>query len=202
MTEAPEIDLHAALAEQTETKAPGTSTGPGWTFDEADEQTFEQPAAPGANATGSENFMQNDGRSTKEKLAQPRVPDEVKRASAQTATAALDSLLSMTCVPLIDRKIRKRLTEEEMDKGASLEDRKDEELNDEELRIKNKFTRLMKLRDHKIKNIDLSSKETTNIETAFYNYFKIKDIAMPPEWLLYLALGSVIIDRGIEVITD
>lgn len=206
MTDTTEIsDLHAALAQSTESKAPGTSAGPAWTFDETEGEFQAQTAETQNNQSGSnasDNFLKGDDRPASERLAKPRVPDEVKRASAETATAALDSLLGMVCVPLIDRKIRKRFTEEEMDKGAALEDRKDEELSDEDLRIKNKWNRLMKLRDHKIKNVDLSAKETKNCETAFYNYFKIKDIAMPPEWLLYISLGSIVIDRVIEAVTD
>lgn len=196
-----EINLHAALAEQTEQKTPGTSTGPAWNF-EQDEQIAAEAEESAATDGGKDDFLRTDNRPAGERINKPRVPDEVKRASAETATAALDSLLSMTCVPLIDRKIRKRLTEEEMDLGFNLEDKKDDELNDEELRIKNKFTRLMKLRQHKIDNVELSTKEIKNVETAFYNYFKIKDIAMPPEWLLYISLGSIVIDRVIEVVTD
>lgn len=199
-------DIFAALNQPTEHKAPGSTATLGWNFDD-DESNGPQSGGPSPEpATGSgkadNEFLRSDERPAAERLKAPRVPDEVKRASAQTATAAVDSLLTMACVPLIERKMRKRLTEEELDKGPDLEDRKDEELQDEELRIKKKWMRTMKLREHKLREIPLNSKEEKNLETAFYNYFKIKDIAMPPEWLLYISLSSILIDRVIEVVTD
>jgi len=191
-----EDNLLDSLAAETEHKEPSTFTNKSWNFEEVD----EDPEAASENADEPGKKDKHDQIANN--LKKPKVSDEEKRISAETATAALESFLEMLCVPLINRKFNKKLTIEEMDKGEANEYKAIETLTPGDQAIQQKFNAIMKKRDAKIKNIAFDTKETNRTEKIFYNYFKIKDIAMPPEWLLYVGLGNTIADRVIEVVTD
>ena len=203
--------VHERLAQAVETKAPEAAPVQTWFADESDINNNPAPSgapkqeqAPGNTQTETKAADGLGAQSEKTGSA-AKITDAVKRASAETATLMYDQLLTVVCNIRINAKFKKRFSDEErarvIDKDLEFtEIEKLENQKDKDLAAK--WHRLLKVRDKKIKEIPLSEQETKRHEDAFYNYFKIKDIALPPEWLLFGNLIFTTIDRVIETELD
>lgn len=186
-------NLHDALAQATEYKNPSQEKS-AWDFSNLDESQDNQEENENIENKGPE----------KPKNAPQKVSDEVKRDSARTATVLFSQLIEVTGTFAINQKFKKKLSPEEKQRiiESDLEDKLLDEIDEADRILKKKFDRLLKQRDKKIKAIPLSNEEEKRCENSFYEYFKIKDISMPPEWMLGFTLGTILIDRTIEVVAD
>lgn len=209
-TEVKEQSLHEKLAQATEYKEP-TGTTESWFASENEINDIPSPTGtPNTNTTilkePTEQTSTTQTQSqTKEAASGTKVPDAVKRASAETATLMWDQLLSVLGAWRVNSNFKKKFSEAEQTiiLEKNLEDVPEENLTDPvEKTLHSKFHRLLKKRDQKMKNIPLSEDEKSRHEDAFYQVFKIKDIALPPEYLLYANLGFTLIDRIIETEVD
>ncbi len=187
------------LRKPTEYKEPGKASGPAWDFNNTEAETDapqEEKKAEGEPAAQGE-------RKTN------KIPDEVKKASAETATLMFDELLQMMCKPVLYHKHKKKFTEEEREAISEhdLQDKDLAQITDEKQQIlKKKWDRHYKKLEQKLLNIPLSKKpsndEYNRVYVSFYNYFKATDTALSPGWLMAFTFSSLAIDRGIEVFTD
>jgi hypothetical protein len=196
-------DLHAALSEATEQKAPtGDNNTGAWDFNKVEPETT--PTEPPIQSTSPTDSTPEKPNPAAEPKGPGKVSDDVKRASAETATLMFDEFLQLTGNFAVNTKFKKKITPEEQKRilEKDLEDADFDLLEEADRILKKKFERLLKNRDRKLKGIALDDPEKKRCFTSFYNYFKIKDIAMPPEWLLSFTLGSIVIDRTIDVMAD
>ena len=174
------------------------NSGPGWAFNKTGEIEDPEPNEPETRE------REQTERDAADKIKNPKIPDAVKQASAETAALMWDELLQMIGVPIVNYKFSKKFTDAE--KAAVME--KDiefkafEDIEPELQYLKHKWTSNLKKRDAKILNIPLNENETKRVKTAFYNHFKVTDTAMSPGWLLAFTLTSILVDRTIEVATD
>lgn len=195
--EEPVVDLHAALSEATETKAPqADKASDAWDFSKVDSAT-ETVAEPGTEEPAKKE-------EAKEPKASAKVSEEVRKASAETATMMFDQLLQLTGNFAVNNKFKKKLTADEQKRvlEKDLEDCELDALEEEDRILKKKFDRLIKNRDKKIKNIPLDADETKRCETSFNQYLKEKNIEVPSEYLLAFTLITILADRTIEVYAD
>lgn len=197
VTQTQEQDLHSALEEATETKPPiDNATGAGWDFTKVttdEKETIDDKKPDTEERKGEEKSKPGE-----------RVPDTRKKLSAETATLMWDQFLQLVGNARVNSVFKKKLTPEEKERilTEDLEDKKLDEVEESDKVLKRKFDRLLKKRDAKIKNIPLNPTEWENHVKAFYNYFKVKDIELPPEWALAFTLGGTLVDRVIEVEAD
>jgi len=196
-TEGTATSLHDKLRQQTETKAPSANAQSLSWMPEGDE---------GINtATETIEETKTTEPTTAPASKKEMVPDSVKRASAETATLMYDQLLTVFGSFRVNTKFKKRFSIEEMMQvnDLDLEHTPIENLtSDVDKQIHIKFNSLLKKRDKKIAKLPLDDYETKRITDSFYHVFKLKDIAMPPEYLLYANLAFTFIDRAIETEID
>lgn len=196
--------IHEALSAPTETKAPQQQNASTlWDWDKAEETPPPPPntnhTAPPPNTPPGEPKTEAEAPKGSEKVS-----DTLKKQSAETATLMWDQFLQLAGNARVNSKFKKKFTKEESQKiiEHDLEDTKYNDVEEEDKVLKTKFDRLLKKRDRVILNIPLNEKEYKNHVAAFYNYFKVKDIEMPPEWALGFTLGATFIDRSIDIEFD
>jgi hypothetical protein len=192
---AADSDLHAAMGAPTEQKAPTlNSASSNWNFSD---EPIEEEAAQ------TETTEQKPEPDTKEK-PNAKTGDHKYRLSAETATLMYDQALQIGCNLRINQKFNKKFTKDEKNRilEQDLEDRKLDELDEADKLLKRKWDRYSKKKTNKINAIPLNEQETKNVTDAFYQYFKVKQIELPPEWVLAFAIGGTTIDRIIETEAD
>jgi hypothetical protein len=102
-------------------------------------------------------------------------------------------------------KLNKKFTAEEkkviIDKD--LEFTEEEKLLDEaEKTLAKKWKYYNKKRKHTLAEIPLKEEEEKRLTNAFYNVFKVKNITMPPEYLLLANLLFTTTDRIVDAVID
>ena len=190
--------LHDALDQATEHKPESEFTQTGWDFDKVDQGAGEDAEAE----PGEEKEAGVEHKKTADGLRKPKVPDEVKRASAETATATTEAVMEMIAFPIIDYKFKKKFSKDQLARGLELEDKEFETLNTEEQKLQARIKYALKTRDKKREAIPLDKDEKKGVMDAWYQYFKIKDAAIGPEVLLYLLLGRLLVNRTVEIARD
>lgn len=205
--------LHSRLSMATEQKAPSTNTGPTWFADDDDVKELTPPTGNVSSMDPDSNRGENENGPTAQQPAptpQPtnttsKITDAALRASAETATLMYGQVLEVGCTIAINAKFNKRFSEEDkktiIDKN--LEDTPEEAiLNEAEKQLAAKWKRLTKNRKRTLDKIPLQPDEEKRLTDGFYNYFKIKNISMPPEYVLFFNLFTTATDRIIETIID
>lgn len=208
-------DLHTRLAQVTEVKAPSSTAAPTWFAEDKDFET----TSPTGTVTNASNVSSSDSDSNRNEnqpgnqnnpeqkptATAAKLPDAVVRASAETATLMYDQALTVGCTIAINSKFNKKFTDDEKKQilDKNLEDTPEEALlNEADKQLAAKWKRLNKKKARSLNEIPLSDAEEKRITEAFYNYFKIKNITMPPEYLLLFNLVFTTADRIVETIVD
>ena len=195
------LSLHEQLAQAVEHKSADNVLQSPWKFNDEDDAPI-----PGMDSDGSNDHPEGEKPKTSAPPSQssPKISDEIKKASAETSTMLFDSILKITGGIVVNNKFKKRFSSDEMRTilEKDLEDKDIEDVDSQDLVLKKKFDRLLKQRDKKNKAIPLDDDEYKNVMDAFYQYYKVKDMSMPPEALLYFTLGSVLASRTLEITLD
>jgi hypothetical protein len=195
--------VHEILAQQTEYKDQSNATvNSGWDFEEKESE--EATDQPGANSYQQQATTEPAGNNASPAGAPGKITEDVRKASAETSKLLFDTAITMIGSLALKQKFKKRFSDEEQRVviEQDLADRKVEEVEEEFLTIKRKFDRLTKKLDKKLTAIPLDPTEEKTVYDAFYNYYKVKNIVMPPEALLFFSLGSILVDRTLEVTLD
>lgn len=195
---ATEPSIHEALSLATENKPPSAAlTQNSWYASEEPETPLPGAETPPPQ---KETIAPEQGEDGKVK-----VPDKIKKQSAETATMMWDQLLTAFCTWRARKKYEKKFSVDEMNLvvDKNMEDAPETNfIEEKEIITYKKFHRLTKKLQRTMSKIPLTEDETRRHEDAFYHVFKIKDISMPPEWILYANLGFTLIDRLTEVEFD
>lgn len=192
------LSLHEQLAKAVEHKSSETVLKSPWKFDAEDDLPL-----PNVNPEGEEPSSTTD-KPQPDQAARPKISEEIKKTSAETSTMLFDSVLKIAGGIIVSAKFKKRFNSEEMKTilEKDLEDKSLDEVDAQDLLLKKKFDRLLKQRDRKNNAIALDDDEHATVYDAFYQYYKVKDISMPPEALLYFTLGSILASRTLEIAFD
>lgn len=201
--------IHEQFAEATEHKEPGTESFV-WNFDEdlkeSDFQSQNKSNTDWFNESenSTENNFEQSTKSEQTQTPKHQSTEATKKMSAETAAFLFDEALQLIGIPITNYRFKKKFSDEERERilENDIEDKLLEDLEDYDRVLKRKWNRLLKQRDNKIKAIPLNPDEKDKVEKAFYQYFKVKNIDMPPEWLLGFMLGRIIVDRTLEVALD
>lgn len=209
-------DLINRLNTATETKTPtANTTSKSWSFTLDENETkaetttnpetkaetevktsdFETTQAPPASSTTS---------TTPPASTEPKLSKDFKIASARITVSALDMTQRMIFTPLINRKYSKKFTEQEskiLDETNIIDEEKSL-LNAQDLPLRNKFDRIMKKRDKKIKDIPFEDLESQDLEKMFYQYMDAKNTTLPPEIMLVIGIANVLGKRAIDLFTE
>lgn len=166
---------------------PGPTLAPNF-WDDAEIEPKKPETAPATNAT--------EGTKT-------AITPAMYKASARTAVATLNLTQVTLFRPLLNwrfnKTLQKKFKPEDLERAWELEIENATPVNDHEKGLKSRIKKYLYQRDQKLSAIPFTTEEETDLELAFTEYFKAKQITMSPEVLLYCALASSIGKRGIDV---
>lgn len=183
-----EQDIHNTLATPTEVKTPGSSQAFTWNFDDSPEATesVENASIPASS----------DGKKV--------ISEEERRNSAETTVIMADQLVQLIANMRINAKFKNKFTEQErttiMEKDLEFAD--PNKLEEADRLLKTKWDTYLRRRDRKMEKIPLDKNEMRRYVDAVYQYYKVKNMTMPPEYLLLFNVAQHLIDRAIETEFD
>lgn len=125
-----------------------------------------------------------------------------RNASAQASTAMFNMLLTGGFTFFQNQKFNNKFSSEQKNTLESVQDKEDSSLTPAELALKRKYLKAEEIHNKKLDRIPLSDKQKKDLEEALSLYFKIKNISMPPEWLLIFTVGQILGSRGIDLAVD
>jgi len=153
--------------------------------------TGTNTAAPGAPAA-----------ETAAAAAMPKVTSSAIATSARTAVATINLAQITLLKPLLNWRFKKECEKRFGEYLPELQDMVMGEVSatDEAWRArKKKFEKFLKERDTKVKGLPFTDDEEKDMETAFRQYFQMKQVTMSPEVLLVCSLATTIGSRVIDV---
>lgn len=194
-------EFHSLLEQDTETKAPTETVTKMWSFD--DEATIVSETNSAGQTTSNNNSASDPKKpeQPKEVLTDKR-KEEIRVASAETAVASLDAMIELVGGFIVNRKFKKQFTKEELKKGRDIFDRDPDMLDDGDKELQKKFKRELDVRAEKLKQLPFETTDTERLNAIFYNYFKITNKELSPEFLLYTGIGSILIDKATVIFMD
>lgn len=206
-------ELLQKLADQTEFKSPGEGnnviSSDFWDKKEDEKETVtpeEKKNEKETKATSDTKTTETtDTEETKPTPERPKKLDkEVKEASARTMVQMVDFTQKLIFTPIVNYKAKKKFTDAEVTRldESNIEDADKESLKDDDLALRNKWDRVMKRRDKKLKEIPFTDPEIKDLTTACYNYMDVKQKELPPEYFLALTIATIVGKRAIDVVFD
>lgn len=194
-------EFHSLLEQETEAKAPTENVTKMWSFD--DEATIISETKTGETKTEGSIFSSEPKKpeQPKEVLTDKR-KEEIRTASAETAVASLDAMIELVGSFIVNRKFKKQFSKEDFKKGKDIFDRDPDMLDDADKELQKKFKRELEIRADKLKQLPFEESDTQRLNAIFYNYFKITNKELSPEFLLYTGIGSILIDKATVIFMD
>lgn len=176
-------DLLTELKQATEKKVYSGNNNT-WSFDVDD----EKQTPPTTDTPTTQNSQSSQPNTPVAPVA--KLDEKLNEAGSKMLVEMLDGLHKVIYPPLLNRKFSKRFNDAELktlqDKNLSDAEKKD--VADEDLPLYNKFNRLMKTRDEKLKQISYSADDKASLTTMFYEYQKLQ--------------GKLILTPGFVLIAD
>jgi hypothetical protein len=126
------------------------------------------------------------------------------KIAAETCVAAIDMGQKMIFAPLMSWRFKKiaekKLGKEGYLRAMELSDGEDSPVDEREERLKKKFNKNLKQLENKLAEIPFSEDEEERLNFAFEKYFEVKQQAVAPEILLYIAIASTLGKRTVDVL--
>jgi hypothetical protein len=202
-------DLLTTLAQVTEDKNPGNGnniiSSDFWDQKDPEETTTEKSKKTEEknNPEKTKNPAVTEDPAENKPERPKKLDREVKEASARTLVGMMNFTQKLIFTPIINYKFKKKFSDEEIEKlDAGVEDKNKDELDGEDLALRNKWDRLMRKRDKKIQGIPFDEGEEKDLHTACFNYMDIKEKELPPEYFLALTAATIIGKRAIDAFFD
>ncbi len=167
--------------------------GSGWNFKD-DFETVPETTTANTTTTTAQN-----GTVAPE---QKRLTQAMKQASARTAVGMLDFSQKLILKPIVNYKFKKKFTAVEINRIDVVDGANKATLSDEDLKIRNKWDKLMKKRDKTIEGIPLTEVEEKDLEKIFYNYFDVKEKELDPGYLVAFGIINTLGKRAIDIFID
>lgn len=128
--------------------------------------------------------------------------EKTKRASARTVCGMYDMSQKAIFIPALNRKYKKKFSEEEIDRLDKVADANKVHLSPDDFQLRSKWDNLMTKRDIKVKAVPMNREEKQDMEQMLYDYFDFTNTAISPAWGLVFAVVNTTGKRFIDVITD
>jgi hypothetical protein len=197
-------DLLAKLANETETKKPGEANlGIPKSFWDEEENEEEKSDDKKDKTKPEDKNTEEESEETKGGEKKRKLTQKAKEDSARTAVGVLDLTQKIILTPIVTYKFKKKFTAAEVDRlDTGIDDANKDTLDDEDLRIRNKWDKLFKKYDKAKEAIPFTDPEKSELEGHFTTYMDIKEKELPPELLLYMSIANVLGRRIVDVIFD
>lgn len=192
-------EFHDLLEQDTEIKAPTETVTKMWSFD--DEATVISETSNSGSSAVNTGTTEKKPEQPKEVLTDKR-KEEIRTASAETAVASIDAMIDLVGGLIISRKCKKQFTNEEFNRAKQIRDIDHNELSEKDKELQLKFIREITLKDRKLRELPFDERDTTRLTAIFYNYFKITGKELSPEFLLYMGIGSILVDKATTIFMD
>lgn len=183
--------LHDLLNQATEEKKGSEIRSKLWS--EFDEDTP-------AEKTASTSEVKKDN--PKEDVKSEKKKEENQRASGETLTSVIDAGLDILLSFFIDYRFKNNFDENEWNKLLEIIDKNISDLEGKDLELRNKYDRLKPIRDKRISRLPFEKDETDRLNRIFYNYYKVTNKELSPEILLWMGLGSAVLEKARAVLLD
>lgn len=125
-----------------------------------------------------------------------------QKASAETLTATIDIVFDLLGNIVLNYKFKKAFNTDDLERAKEIQDELIENLNPEDLVLRNKFDRLNKKRLDKLDELPFDAPSTERLNRIFLNYFAITGKEISPEIMLYLGLGVAVLEKAETIFTD
>jgi hypothetical protein len=162
------------------------TTGTFWNSDD----DLETPPAPPETIT------------TELPTTDKKLTDAVFKNGASIVTGGLEFVSSGIIMVILKRRFKKQFTTQEYDTYLLALDKKDIDLTDDERKIKNRISVAVKKYEELKLKVPFTDDEEQDLEKAWYQYLKMKNIEVPPGMLVALATTSIIGKRVLDVALD
>lgn len=131
-----------------------------------------------------------------------KLNDAVFKNGASIVTGGLEFVSSGIIMVILKKRFKNQFTEKEYDEYLLLADKKADTLTDAETRLKNRIDLANKKYEALKLKVPFTEEEEHDLEQAWYQYLKIKNIEVPPGMLVALATVSIIGKRVLDVALD
>lgn len=176
-------------------------------WDEAilEDEAPDQPKNVGTETTGTEAAGTTDAPAATPAASAPamqKVTSAAVATSARTAVATINLAQVTLLKPVLNWRFKKESEKRFGEHLPRLQDMVMGEIpptDEAERARKKKFEKFLKERDAKVKGLPFTDDEEKDMESAFRQYFQMKQVTMSPEVLLVCSLATTIGSRVIDV---
>lgn len=191
-TKKPTVDTNTTFKQQTNTQTNTVNDSPkkignNWNFKDDFEST-EKPTQP------TETTQQGE--------EPKKITTAMKQASARTAVGMLDFTQKLILRPIANYKFKKKFTSNEINRISEIDNANKATLSDEDLKIRNKWDKLLKKHIKITEAIPLNETEEKDLEKIFFNYFDIKEKTLDPGYLVAFGIINCLGKRAIDVFIE
>ncbi|MDF2449412.1 MAG: hypothetical protein K0R26_1916 [Bacteroidota bacterium] len=176
-------ELFSELEKTTETKSASSEVLPKFNFGTEEE-------TPKATVDPKPTTPENTPETTKP--GAKKLTKEDFQLSGETAAASLDTMTNFLFTLGLKLQTKYKFTEEQREiiDTTDILDRKDSDLSEEHLKLKNFWERTMKSQRRKFEKLEASSDEQSEARRAkiLTKYFEATNTEIGPGWMLIMAL--------------
>lgn len=173
------------VATPNETNAQTTSF---WSADD----DLEPLPKPEPNTPGTQADLANE----------KKINDAVFKNGASIVTGGLEFVTSGIIMVILKKRFKNQFTEKEYDDFLLISDKPAAELTDTEKKLKNRIDLANKKYETLKLKVPFTDEEEKDLEQAWYQYLKMKNIEVPPGMLVALATVSIVGKRVLDVALD
>lgn len=197
-TENTDRDLIAELATATETKAVSAAPVSEWNFDNE-----EKTPVINSNPTNQLPTQTNEPTTVAPGQTNP-IPLKARKLDAEASQAGIEFLTSKAAEIAISIKYGRKFTSEEKTAlNGDLLHRRIEDLNPDQLQLVNRWKANERIRDKKIKKVELSDKQRERMVRAFEAYSEATGKTfLTPGSMLSISIAETLMDSLLEVFID
>jgi hypothetical protein len=167
-----------------------TNNGAGSFWSESDD--MDAPPAPPIEPKAETELPTTDKKLT----------DAVFKNGASVVTGSLEFVSSGIIMVILKKRFKSQFTEKEYDEYLLISDKKDADLTEPQLNLKNRIDLAIKKFESLKAKVPFTDDEEKDLEAAWYGYLKTKNIEVPPSMLVALATVSIVGKRVLDVALD
>lgn len=197
-------DLLARLKKATEIKDPGnTAIASAWDFDDKDPDETTTTAAK-TESTSTSTATATDTKAGEEKTVTPIERKKELEGSAEAATSFYETFGGITFESIVKIRHKNKFTEEEKIRldESDIIDADIKTLTGDDLRLRNKYDRVEKAKNRKLKEVQISDDRRDKFYKGMYKYYEITGKSMGPEGIIIANILDAVIHAGVEAFTD
>jgi hypothetical protein len=131
-----------------------------------------------------------------------KISDTVFKNGASIVTGGLEFVTSGIIMVILKKRFKNQFTEKEYDEFLLISDKPATALTPDETKLKNRIDLANKKYEALKLKVPFTDDEEKDLEQAWFQYLKMKNIEVPPGMLVALATVSIVGKRVLDVALD